>query len=89
MDRPSLIFCAVSLALTVAVSVVAFPFAARSRSAVEAAGKPVDADTLHPIDLGAFGVQPVSELLHYYLENPPAPAAGGAAPQKKHRFGGC
>lgn len=88
MDRPSLVFCAMSLAASFAAAAIAFPFAARQRSAVEAERMSVDPETLGSIDLGDFGQVPVSELVHYYIANPP-PIASEASPAKSHRFQGC
>lgn len=89
MDRSSLVFCASAVVLTLLVSALAFPFAARSREDAVASRTPVAAETLGSIDLGPFGTVSVSDLVHYYIDNPPAPAAaaGGAAP--KQRFQGC
>jgi len=88
MDKPSLVFCVMSLVVSFAVSAIAFPFAARPNSAIEAERMSVDPETLGSIDLGDFGQVSVSELMHYYVANPP-PAASEASPAKSHRFQGC
>jgi len=88
MDRASLIFCGGSLAVCLLIAAVAFPFAARSKAEVELAKSLVDAEQLGQINLGDFGDVAVSELVTYYMENPPAPVAAGTAP-KKVRFEGC
>lgn len=88
MDRSSLIFCGGSLGLCLLIAVVAFPYAALSDAKATSAKSVVDAEELGTMNLGDFGDVAVSDMVSYYLENPPAPIASGAAP-KKVRFEGC
>ncbi len=91
MNRESLIFCGVSLVLTLAVSAVGFRLAALPGETVAAMKQPAPAETLPDVDIGGgFGKVSVIELVGYYMENPPAPKGGGgdATPAVK-RFGGC
>lgn len=91
MNRESLLFCGVSLAITLAVCAAGFSLAALPREAVEAAKKPAAAETLPDVDLGGgFGKVSVIDLVGFYMENPPTPKGGGgdASPAVK-RFGGC
>jgi len=88
MDRDSIIFCIGSLAVSLLVAVVAFPFFAMDAETVAAAAKPKPAYEMGSVNVGSgFGELPVEELMSYYVENPPAAAAVGAAPEV--RFGGC
>ncbi|MEZ5616247.1 MAG: hypothetical protein R3E35_13670 [Rhodocyclaceae bacterium] len=91
MNRESLIFCGASLVLTLAVSAVGFHFAALPDETVAAMKQPAPAETLPDVDIGGgFGKVPVTELVGYYMENPPAPkGSGGDAPPAVQRFGGC
>lgn len=90
MNRSSLVFCVLSVIATVLLSAAGFSVFAMPRDAVVAARTPTPAERLGDIDLGKdFGRVPVVDLVGYYLENPPAAAAGGAAPAKARRFGGC
>lgn len=91
MNKESLIFCSVALAVTLAVSAVGFSLAARPRAAVEAAQQPAAAENLPDVDIGGgFGKVSVIELVGFYIENPPAQKGGSddASPSVK-RFGGC
>jgi len=88
MDRNSLIFCIGSLAVSLLVAVVAFPFMAMDEDVVEKAATPQPAYEMGTVDVGkGFGELPVEDLMAYYVDNPPAAAASGAAPIV--RFGGC
>jgi hypothetical protein len=90
MDRASLVFCVAVLLATVAASFAGYALFAMPREAVAAARTPIPAERMGEIDLGAgFGKVPVLGLVGYYMENPPADLASGAAPAKKRRFGGC
>ncbi len=88
MDRASLIFCGGSIGACLLIAVVAFPFAALSKADVTSANSLIDAEELGTMNLGEFGDVAVSDMVTYYMENPPAPIAAGAAP-KKVRFEGC
>lgn len=88
MDRDSLIFCVGSLAVSLLVAVVAFPFMAIDAEVVNAAATPKPAYEMGSVDVGeGFGELSVDELMAYYVDNPPAAAEPGAAPEV--RFGGC
>lgn len=91
MNRESLIFCAAALALSAVAGGIGFSLAALPRQTVEAARKPMPAESLPDIDLGGgFGKVSVIDLVGYYIENPPAAAnAGGDAPPAARHFGGC
>jgi 5-keto 4-deoxyuronate isomerase len=88
MDKASLVFCGGSLGACLLIAVVAFPYAALSKEDVISAKSLVDAEEIGVMNLGDFGDVTVSEMVSYYMENPPAPVAIGAAP-KKVRFEGC
>lgn len=90
MNRESLLFCTLALAVTAVVCVVGFRLAALPPEAVAAAKRPAPPERLPDVDLGAgFGTVSVIELVAHYVENPPtAPAAGAATPSVR-RFGGC
>lgn len=84
-----LLFCGVSLALTLGIAAVLFPHAAMSDEQRARLNAPQPAETLGEIDLGGyFGTVQVTDLVNYYVTNPPH---GGAAPSavKADRFGGC
>ena len=88
MDKASLVFCGGSLGVCLLIAVVAFPHAALSKADVTLANSLIDAEELGVMNLGEFGDVAVSDMVTYYMENPPAPVAAGAAP-KKVRFEGC
>lgn len=90
MDRSSILFCAGSLVACLAVAAIAFPFAALDPETVVAAKTPQPAENLPVVDVGqGFGELPVEELMMYYIENPPAPAASAGASAPAIKFGGC
>lgn len=87
-QKTSLLFCCGSLGICLLIAAAAFPFAALSKAQIASANSVVSAEQLGVMDLGSFGKVPVMDLVSYYIENPPEPAAAGAAP-KKIRFEGC
>jgi hypothetical protein len=90
MDRSSIIFCAGTLAVCLAIAWVAFPYAALDRDTVAAWRTPQPAELLDDVDVGqGFGELPVIELMGYYVETPPAPVAAGATAAPEIKFGGC
>lgn len=89
MDRASLIFCTASIAAFIAVSWIAYPYAALDREVITRATTPQPAEMLGEVEVGqGFGELPVIELMGYYVENPPA-ATSGAAAAPEIKFGGC
>lgn len=86
MDRSSAIFCVLSLVFSVGIAALAYPAAAVSPEQVASFKTPVSAEEMGDVDLGDFGTVSVLELVEYYVENPPAPVAGGG---HKKRFQGC
>ncbi|MCW2306651.1 hypothetical protein [Rhodobium gokarnense] len=90
MDRASLIFCVGALAAALVLSVVGFQFAAMPQDAVAAANTPVTAEEMGVVELGdGFGELAVTDLMDYYLENPPVSDAGASDTVPERRFGGC
>lgn len=89
LNRTGVIFCSVSLVLTVAVCAVGFSLAALPRETIAASKQPAPPETLPELDLPGFGKVSVIDLMGYYIDNPPAPVAAGGAPPAVKRFGGC
>ena len=89
MDRSSLIFCLLSLIITLGLSWAFIPMASVSTEKLNAWKVPTEAEELGDIDLGDFGVVSISELMSYYIENPPPPPEAGAKPAREVRFQGC
>jgi len=90
LNRTSVIFCSVSLAITGVVCAAGFSLAALPRATVEAARIPAPPEALPELDLPGLGKVSVIDLVGYYIDNPPAPVgAGDAAPAATKRFGGC
>jgi len=89
MERTSLYYCIGSLAVSLLIAVVAFPFAAMDLNTVNAANAPRPAYVMGSVDVGeGFGKVSVEELMTYYIENPPAVKTGATAAPEIH-FGGC
>ncbi len=91
MNRESIVFCVVAIAVSLGAATLGFRIAALPAASTAAARTPVPAESLGEVDLGgAWGKVSVLELVGFYVENPPAPksAAGASVPAAK-RFGGC
>ncbi len=86
MDKSSAIFCTLSLLVSLGIAVLAYPAAAVSPEQAALSKTPLAAEEMGDVDLGDFGTVSVLELVEYYIENPPAPVAGGV---RKKRFQGC
>ncbi len=89
MDRPSLIFCTLSLVITIGLAVAFIPAAAITMDKLTGWTVAAEPETLPDVNLGEYGMVSVSELIGYYIENPPAPVAAGAGPSRPVRFQGC
>lgn len=90
LDLPSLVFCAGCLAAVAAVSAVAYPLAALPEETLRRAQAPAAPEDLPDVALGGgFGRVAVIDLVGYWIENPPKPAAAAAAPSAVRHFGGC
>ena len=88
MSRASLIFCSLSLLVTVGLAAAFYSTVAVSPETLSQWTVPVEADAVPDIDLGDFGKVSVNELIGYYIEHPPAPVAAGAV-VREIRFQGC
>jgi hypothetical protein len=95
MNTPQIwLFCTGSLAVSLGLAAVIYPYAVVDRETLEMARTPQPMETLPDVDVGPdFGLLPVTELMGYYIENPPpAPNKtskdGASAPRQRH-FGGC
>ncbi len=89
LNRTSWIFCSVSIVLGTAACAAAFALTALPPETVRAAKVPAPPEALPELDLPGFGTVSVIDLMGYYIDNPPAPAASGAAAAPAQRFGGC
>jgi hypothetical protein len=90
MDRNSFIFCTASVVVCLGLAWIAYPFAALDEETIALANTPQPAEQIPMIDVGGgFGQLPATELIDYYIENPPAPPTAGAAAAPEIKFGGC
>lgn len=91
INRVSIVFCTVSLALTAGALVAGFNLAAMPRQTIAPAKTPVPPESLPDIDMPGFGKVSVTDMMGYYIENPPiaATAGDGATTSSAKRFGGC
>jgi len=84
-----LLFCAACLLLSLGAALLLYPYATVTSQALAAARTPQPMENIPDIDLGPdYGVVPVTELVGYYIDHPPAPRAAGA-PRQEEQFGGC
>lgn len=89
--KQTLLFCTGSLALSLGLAAVLYPYASVSEDTLARARAPQPAEEMQDIDLGKdFGVTPVLELMGYYIDNPPPERSQGVeqAPRRQ-QFGGC
>jgi len=89
LDRISLIFCAFSLIVALGLAALGYPYAALSVEKVMRANESVDAEIIPDIDLGDFGIVSVSDLLDYFIENPPVTSESAEESVRKVRIQGC
>ncbi len=89
MDRASLIFCALSVVLALAISILGYPFAVVGADKFAQWRTPANAEALPDVNLGEFGTVSVSELIEYYMETPPAQSVPGSRSAREVRFQGC
>ena len=89
MDRISLIFCPFSLVITLGLAAFLFPHAVIPREIFESSSQSVEATEIPDINLGDFGIISVSEMLDYYIENPPVISDTGKKNVRRVRIQGC
>ena len=88
------LFCSGSLAVSLGLAAVIYPYAVVDGETLEMAQTPQPMEALPDVDVGPdFGLLPVTELMGYFIENPPQvlnkpPKDGASAPERQH-FGGC
>ena len=88
LSREVVIFNVSSLVLSLVLCVVFFSYAATPYEKRIAAETPLAVEEFPDINLGPnYGEISVTELMGYYMENPPEKEAA-EAPKKQH-FGGC
>lgn len=81
-----ILFCAASLALTIAVCWLLFPYAARSAADVAYSSDVQGAEMFDDVDIKDFGAVSVLDMMQHYIESPPVAGSGDG---KKIRFQGC
>ncbi len=82
-------FCGACLAVALGTAMVLFPYATLPQDTLAQAHTPQPMEALPDIDLGPnFGPVPVTELVGYWMDNPPQPQTGGVA-RHVEQFGGC
>ena len=89
MDRISLIFCALSLIITLGLATLAYPYAALSVEKISKSSQIVEAGEIPDIDLGDFGIVSVAEMLDYFIENPPVTIKEAGESVRRVRIQGC
>ncbi|MDZ7663314.1 hypothetical protein [Thiohalophilus sp.] len=84
-----LLFCGISLAIALGLAALLFPQATMTDTQRARLDTPQPAESLGEIDLGGyFGKVKVTELVDYYISNPPD-ADTAARVIEEDRFGGC
>ena len=88
MDKSSILFCIGALIGSALLAKFAYPLAAISKQQLATSQSILSADELGFIDLGEFGEVSVSDMVSYYMDNPPEPKTEELNPGKV-RFEGC
>ena len=89
MDRASLIFCTLSLIISISLMSYFYSKAIIPVEKMTGWTKPVQAVDIPDITIGEFGKVSIEELIDYYIENPPLHQTNGALPTRDIRFRGC
>ena len=89
MDRISIIFCTLSLVITLGIAAFIYPYAVLPKEKLVTNSESVEAEEIPDIDLGDFGIISVTEMLDYYIENPPVISDTGEKKVRKIRIQGC
>ena len=91
MQTPQVVlFCVGSLAASLGLAAVLYPYAVVDQAVIDAASVPQPMETLPDVDVGPdFGVLPVVELMGYFLENPPQSTGTDTPEPERQHFGGC
>lgn len=89
MDRASLIFCTLSLVVSVGLAWLLYPVAAVPGETLARWIQPAAPDAVPDVNLGDFGTVSVNALMGYYIENPPAAGAASAPTARAVHFQGC
>lgn len=89
MDRNSLIFCTMSLVVSLVVAAFGVPFASAPSEVLARYRTPVSPDALPAIDVKGYGSIAVSDLVGFYIENPPASKNPAATTEREVHFEGC
>ncbi len=89
MDRISLVFCTLSLIITLGLAALAYPYAALPIEKIAISNKSVEAEEIPDIYLGDFGTVSVSEMLDYFIENPPVTSETAGESIRRVRIQGC
>lgn len=90
MKKEVLAFWAVSLGIALGLCATLYPYAAVPAATLSRARTPLPVEAMADLDLGeAYGTVSVSDLVNYYLANPPASRSAAAQDEAPHGFGGC
>ncbi|ODV04239.1 MULTISPECIES: hypothetical protein [unclassified Thiobacillus] len=90
MKKDILVFWTAALGTTLGLCAILFPYAAVPAATLSKAQTPQPMENMADLDLGKdYGTVSVTDLVGYYLENPPAPKSAAAQAEAPHRFGGC
>ena len=89
MDRASLIFCTLSLIISIGLISYFYPKAIIPIEQMTGWTKPVQAEDIPDINIRDFGKVSIGELIDYYIENPPILTNNGELPAREVRFKGC
>jgi hypothetical protein len=88
MNRINMIFCIGSLAVSLLVAAIGFSFAALPSDVLSRYRTPVSPEVLPAIAIKGYGRVAVSDLVDFYIENPPETGpAGGSG--REVQFQGC
>lgn len=90
MKKEILMFWAAALGTTLGLCAILFPYAAVPATTLSRAQSPQPMEAMADLDLGKdYGTVSVTDLVDYYIANPPAPKSAVLQNEAPHGFGGC
>jgi hypothetical protein len=77
------------LIIALGLAALGYPYAVLSVEKIRMSSESVDADAIPDIDLGDFGIVSVTEMLNYFIENPPVTPEAAGENVRRVRIQGC
>ena len=83
MKKTNIIFCILSLVISLLIAFTIFPLVSLRDKELQNASTPKSAEEFEAFDLGHFGSVTVMEMLEHYLSSPPEGIGPRSSSKKK------